>query len=247
MDEAKGARGTPMRLRWILPLASAAALLGHEATAQTRSQITGNTLTRQTQTAFIEADIGQQTFESEAVESNATSTVTRIRIGGYAGENRRLGVIASATDSETPFELNDSKVRTAWREVAMQFRFGYVNPSIIAANTEMRLKNGTDSLDIYGTGIGGGLSINIPLTQWIVLNAAATSVQPTKSHDRNGHDVKLGRRDEVDLGASLDLVEKYVDVLVGYRYRQYDLEIAEETFKETQSAPYAGLRLGFYF
>ena len=95
-------------------------LFTSQALGQTRSQVYGTTLTKQTQAAFVQYDYGWQTYRSEAAESNATANVQSITFGGYAGESRRLGVYFSSDSSQTTFDLNNSDVATTWNMMALQ-------------------------------------------------------------------------------------------------------------------------------
>ena len=229
-------------------LVVATSIFSSTVMAQTRSQVYGGTLTQQTQTAFFAADIGYQTYDSDSVSSKDTSPAYNYRVGGYAGENRVLGVFANVADSTTNFELNASKVRTAWRDLALQYRLGIFSPSVIATSSELLLSS-TDQQDIhiFATGLGAGLAVHIPLTDKIIVQADAKAINSSNAHDRYGKEVKVGRRDEAELAASIDVVERYVDLLIGYRYRSYTLDIEGDVATETQTTPFGGVRLGIYF
>ena len=224
------------------------AVMTSAASGQTRSQVYGGTLTQQTQTAFFAADVGFQTYESESVESKDTSPAYNYRVGGFAGEDRVLGVFANIADSTTPFELNESRIRTAWRDLAIQYRLGFLYPTVYATSSELTLTaEGVEDIHIFGTGFGAGLAVQVPITKQIIVQADAKSINTASAHDRYGAEVDVGRRDEAELSASVDLVERYVDLIVGYRYRNYDLTIEDTKSVETQTTPFGGLRLGLYF
>jgi hypothetical protein len=57
----------------------------------------------------------------------------------------------------------------------------------------------------------------------------------------------LGDRTEFDLGASYDLTQTAVDLLVGYKVRSLKINSTEQEYIEATSGAYAGLRLGIYF
>jgi len=65
--------------------------------------------------------------------------------------------------------------------------------------------------------------------------------------DNTNKEVELGQRTEGEVGASIDIIDEYVDFVVGYKVRQFNLKIDGEDFQEKQSAPYAGVQVGAYF
>jgi hypothetical protein len=215
---------------------------------QTRSQHYGNTLTRQTQTAFMTMDYGLLTYESKAVASNATAPVTRFRVGGYAGENRVLGVFLDTEQARTSFNLNKSSIGTRWQDLYMRFRMDFISLDLIGglANIDIKREEGA-AANIYGYGIGGGAAIDLPLNRSIVVHLHGKSVLTSEAHEESGRQVALGRRDHAEANVAFDIDERFLDVLFGYRYRQYNIKIDETQTKEVQSAPYAGMRLGIYF
>lgn len=240
-------RSHRLRLTNVL-LAAACATAAFPAAAQTVSQVYGGTLTRQTQTAFVTGDVGLQTYESESIDSNATAMSKNVTVGGYAGESRTLGIFARSSESTTKFDLNDSEVDTTWRDLYLQYRLGFISLSGIASMAEIGASQEEEDLyRIYGTGYGAGATISAALSEELIVKAAAKAVMTPTAHDRLGGDVEVGQRQEAEAEASLDVIHRYVDLLLGYRYRTYRITVADEDSAETQSAPYAGMRFGVYF
>ena len=214
----------------------------------TRSQVYGGTLTRQSQTFYAQSDVGLQTYESSAVDSNATATVTSYKVGGYFGEARRLGLSVASAESITPFELNDTRVRSGFRDVELQLRLGFINPYIVATDNEINVKaNGENFLHIHGQGLGLGANVQVPMTENIITTVSAKLVNTTKAYDRYDHDVEIGPRTEIDASAAVDVTRHLVDAYIGYRRRAYSIKVDGANAQEVQSIPYAGLRLGVYF
>ena len=115
----------------------AGACVATQASAQTVSQVYGDTLTRQTQTVFVRGDANFTTYQSEAADSNTTATTSTVTVGGFAGEKRTLGVYMSSNDQTIPFDLNKSSVKNAWRDLRMQARFGWFYPSVAVSMIEI--------------------------------------------------------------------------------------------------------------
>lgn len=216
--------------------------------AQTVSQVYGDSLTKQTQTVFVRADANFTTYESKAAGSNTTATTTSYAIGGYAGEKRALGVFASSNQQDITFGLNNNRVQNTWRDLHMQARFGWIYPQVVVAMNEMAIdKDGARIADLYGSGIGGGAGIYVPVIEAMVVHADGYVVNSNRARNTTANTVDVGQRLEVDLGASVDVIKNYVDFLIGYKVRRFDVTVDGESFEEQQSAPYAGLQLGAYF
>ncbi len=95
--------------------------------------------------------------------------------------------------------------------------------------------------------IEGGASDIGTLYPGIVLNADVMVVKSTHMFDKLGGTTKMGDRQEADVHIAFDITDRILDLLVGYRVRNYDIITATETFKEKAQGVYAGIRLGVYF
>jgi hypothetical protein len=216
--------------------------------AQTRSQVYGDQLTQQAQTVYLRADAGMSTYESQAAGSKETRPSSVVTMGGWAGEARSVGASVTASDAAVPFSLNDSKMRTSFRDIRLMARMGWIIPSIGASLSEIDVdKGGEHTLGLYGTGVNAGLAIAVPVARFMVVQADGMVVQSNKIYDKLGQNTKLGQRVDGDISMSYDLTERMLDLLVGYRIRQYAIDTGEVTYKEKSQGAYAGLRLGFYF
>jgi hypothetical protein len=225
-----------------------AAVWGTVAVAQTRSQVYGSDLTQQTQTAYLQADAGMTTFESAAAGSKETQGTATYTIGGWAGEDRLLGATVTSSESVVPFSLNNSELRSAFRDVRLKMRLGWLTPSVGASLSDIDVeKDGVQTIGVYGTGANAGLALTVPVYMRLVAEVEGFVVESSKVYDKLNGDAKLGRRNEADGHLSFDLTDRIVDLLVGYRMRSYELESGDETFKEQSQGAYAGLRLGAYF
>lgn len=215
---------------------------------KTRTEFTGSVLTKQTQTAFVETDFGVQTYESQGVESNASTTAMTYSVGGYAGEHRRLGVFATIANSETDFALNQSSVGTYWRDLSLQMRLGAFYPKIIATSSEIKVNDEAGNrTHIFSTGVGAGIDAYYAITQKIIVNAKAQQIDGSSSHDKFGSAVEVGSRKKFEVGAAIDIIPRFLDLMAGYRVRSFNYTIEGQSFTDKQSTPYTGLRLGLYF
>lgn len=231
-------------------LGAAALLLsvGTTTLAQTRSQVTGSDLDKQTMTAYIQADVGMTTFESDTIKSKESSQNTSWTFGTFAGESRKLGITMRSSDSDVPFTLNDSKMHTAFRDLRLHTRLGWISPSIAAALNEISISTSDDDVvDIYGSSLGAGLAVNIPLWDRAVINFDHVMFNTARVLEKAGRDVKLGQRQDSEISASFDITSRILDFMVGYRRRAYTLTVNDVENKEMQTGAFVGFRLGMYF
>ena len=222
------------------------------AAAQTRSQVYGSDLEKQAMTVFVEADMAQTTYDSKTAESKESQQTPTYKIGGWVGENRNVGLIASTTESSVPFALNDSSMRTAMKDLKMRARFGWVSPTIAATLTEVKVSRAeANVVDLYGTGYGVGAEVQVPLHDTVVVAAEGMVFKTPSSFARGAEpgapESALGDRVEGDVSASVDLTMRTLDLVVGYKVRNYSIIVDEETKKEKAQGAYVGLRLGLYF
>ncbi len=218
------------------------------AAAQTRSQVYGDILTQQAQTLYVEGHGGLTTFESEAANSKETQATTTAGVGGWFGEGRYVGVNLTHAESTVDFSLNEASMRTAFTDVRATLRLGWLYPSIGVSVSEVQVKaEGEQALSLYASGPNAGLAVAVPLNDWIIVRADALITKPQRGFDRLDDGAEIGDRVEADASAALDLTEKLVDLVIGYKVRSYSLETKEATFEELQQGAYAGLRLGLYF
>jgi len=222
------------------------------AFAQTRSQVYGSDLEKQAMTVFVEADMAQTTYDSKTAESKESQQTPTYKLGGWVGENRNVGLIASTTESSVPFVLNNSSMRTAMKDIKMRARFGWISPTVAATLTEVKVvKAESTVVDLYGTGYGAGAEVQFPLHDRVVVAAEGMAFTTPSSFARNAEPIapetSLGDRVEADVSASVDLTRRTLDLVVGYKVRNYSIIIDDETKKEKAQGAYVGLRLGLYF
>ncbi|MDQ3230969.1 MAG: hypothetical protein M3Q07_04040 [Pseudobdellovibrionaceae bacterium] len=232
---------------WFLALIGLA-WLDRSASAQTLSQVYGDSLTKQAQTLYIKGIAGMTTFDSEAAGSKETRTTTETEFGGWMGESRVVGLKINHAYHDVPFELNQSHSRSGMTDVRLQARVWFLQPSIGVSLTEWDVTGAEGpTVGIFATGINAGLGLVMNLHQGLVFHADLMRVQSLRTFDKLDQGAELGDREDVDTHFAFDLTERILDFVVGYRMRSYTLTREEITFKETSQGAYVGLRLGYYF
>jgi hypothetical protein len=229
-------------------------LLGSSTAAlgQTRSQVYGSSITQQTQTVFVTGDEAMNTYQSKAAGSKETRAAPTVTMGGWAGEDRIIGASISASDADVPFSLNNSSMRTSFRDVRVKARLGWLIPSVGASLSEVDVtRNGQQVVGLYGTGLNAGLALAIPVANVMIVGGDANVVQSSQVYDKLNSGSKLGQRTDGELSAAYHLVERYLDFMVGYRVRQYTIDSTVNTasvqYNESVQGAFAGLRFGLYF
>ncbi len=222
--------------------------MAFSAKAQTRSQVTGDASAKQAQTLFIRADVGTTTFDSKAAASKDTNTSIAYELGGWFGESRIVGLSVKNQTDVVPFTLNKSESSTNFTDVRLKGRFWGVMPSVGVSLSEVDIsKADVKTIGLFGTGINAGLGLTGTLYPGIVLSGEVMTIKSTHIFDKLALENKLGVRNEADANISFDITDRLIDLLVGYRLRQYEIETPTVIFKEQTAGIYAGVRLGVYF
>ena len=227
---------------------AAVAMLSSMANAQTRSQVYGSELEKQTMTLFVQGDTSMMAWDSGTAASKETKQTSTLTMGGWVGENRNVGIIMSSSDATVPFSLNDASLRVAQRDIRMKGRIGFVYPTVAATLTEVGVKaTGEEVVDVYATGYGAGVEAQYPLHRMVLVTGEVLSFRIPNTYDKAGRDVAMGNRLEVDSNLNFDVTPRSVDLLVGYKYKKWSLEIEDESKDEKAQGAYLGLRMGLYF
>ena len=128
----------------------------------------------------------------------------------------------------------------------MKARMGWFYPIIAASLNELNISNANTTLvDVYSASLGLGMEVKVPLWNKVVAAVKGVGYSPTQGSTREQG--KMGRRTDFEATASVDVTSHILDLLIGYRHRQYTLEIGDEENEETQQGAFVGMRLGFYF
>ncbi len=233
--------------RWI-PLLGLCLLLNSQAFGQTRSQVYGDDLTRQAQTLYVSGTTGMTTFESEAAGSKETKGSNSYEIGGWFGEARIVGLNVSSHSDLISFSLNQSSSKQNFTDVRMAGRLWWFTPSVGISVSEVDvIQAGTKTVGLFGTGINTGLGANVSIYKGLVVSADAMRVHNNHVYDKLSQSAALGDRSEADAHIAFDITDRIVDLIVGYRTQNYEIQTENETYNEKNAGAYAGVRFGVYF
>lgn len=216
--------------------------------AQTRSQVTGDSGAKQAQTLFVRGEFGSTTYDSQAAASKETASSQSLEVGGWFGESRIIGLSIRNQVDVVPFSLNNSESESNFSDVRLKARLWGIIPSVGVSLSEVDvMREEIKTVGLFGTGMNVGLGGTFTLYPGIVLNGDYMVVKSTRMFDKLGQGTKLGDRSEADVHISFDITERLIDLIVGYRLRQYEIETIDATFTEKAQGIYAGVRLGAYF
>jgi hypothetical protein len=235
-------------IRWNVIVVASALLTVSHAHGQTRSQVYGSSLDKQTMTAYVQGDVGMMTMESDAVNSKQTLNATSWEFGGYAGESRKLGFAFQSTENDINFALNESTMQTAWRDAMVQARIGWIYPRVTAGLGKIEMQqNGEQIVDLYGPSVGAGVGLYVPLWDRIVVSGDYTAHRSQSTQNATDHEVALGQRKDGKIAVSVDVTDRMLDLMFGYRHRSYNLTIDGVENEEILQGAFIGARCGFYF
>lgn len=225
-----------------------AGLLAGTLNAQTRSQVTGDSGTKQAQTLFVRGEFGSTTFDSKAAESKETAAAKSYEVGGWFGESRIVGLSVRNQIDTVSFSLNHSESKSNFTDVRLKARIFGLIPSVGVSLSEVDVtREEVKTVGLFGTGMNAGLGGTLQIYPGIVLNGDYMVVKSSHMFDKLEEGTKLGDRSEVDAHIAFDITDRLLDLLVGYRVRQYTIETSEAKFVEKAQGIYAGVRLGVYF
>lgn len=187
------------------------------------------------------------TYKSKLVASNDVGTGFSYTLGGYAGKEGNFGFFVKVDNSATTFELNSSSNSVTWQDSIFRYRWGYLylGPVFTTLTYAVNIA-GTDTLDVSASGMGGNVGFLVPVGGGGSLYMDFTSVTPSKTVNELTQVTSMGARTDIDLGASIDLTAKLVDLVFGYRQQQYSVT-TDASYAELMLSTYIGLKFSLFF
>jgi hypothetical protein len=203
--------------------------------------------TKITPNLYLDTQFAFATSKSKLIESNDTGTALRYGIGSYAGSDGQIGFHLLYDLQTTAFGLNRSSLSMAWQDTSLRYHLGpfYLGPLF----TRLELKcnrAGTDIIDAAGSGYGAnvGLLFAVGRDGTLRLDVATAAVSAMKNSLEQ--DVSISQRLDADLGASIKLTGRLLDLVFGYRVRNLSIK-SDRTYVDSIYQTYSGLRLSLYF
>ncbi len=198
-------------------------------------------------TFFVDSTFGLTTYKSKLIVSNDTGTGLSYSIGGHAGENREYGFLVRTDTNRTSFLLNESSITTAWQDTILRYRLWAFYVGGVFSQLDLKVNSqGTEILDVSGSGYGGNAGFLIPINRIGVFYFDASSVSVGKFRNVLTEEVKSGTRLDLDAGANFDITREFLDLMVGYKQRTTSIQLSSGNV-ESYYITYLGFRAALYF
>jgi hypothetical protein len=196
---------------------------------------------------LFDAQYAFTTSKSKLVGSNDTGTALRYGLGGYAGSNSNLAFLLHFDQDATNFQLNSSKVNMSWQDTRVRYHMGFFYLGALFTRLEMTAnKEGAELVDAAGSGMGlnTGALLGIGRGGSVYLDLM-TATLPTMKNAID-QEISIKQRMDIDIGGSIKLSSKLLDMTFGYRMRNVSVQ-TDASYAETLYTTYAGLRMSFQF
>ena len=198
-------------------------------------------------TFFFDVTGGFSTHKSELVENNDTTTSFGYSFGGTAGANSNLGFFIRSDTMATPFELNSSQITTTWQDSGLKYRLGFFYFGLVLSSVETTVNDeGVDLIDAGGTGAGGTTGFQFSIGKTAVMYLDITSVTIATTRNELDQTTAVGARQDVDIGAYIDLSKRSFDYMIGYKQRTVAIT-TDASYIDTITTTYVGFRWASYF
>lgn len=199
-------------------------------------------------TFSLEATYGlSSTYKSKMVVNNDTGSSISYSLGGSAGDERQFSFFIKTYSNSTDFELNDSSIKTMWRDSIIRYRFYFLYFGAAFSQVEIEAnREGTDILDAAGSGICGNVGMQFSMGRAGHFYLDFLSGSMSKVRNALDDEVKIESRSEIDVGMGFDVTKKLIDFIVGYRQNSLTIKITD-SYKETLMTTYLGFRFAGHF
>ena len=196
---------------------------------------------------FVDTQYAITTTKSKLVASNDMGTALRYGFGTYAGNDLNLSFLLHFDHDVTNFALNSSKIDMNWQDTRIRYHLGIFYFGVLFSRLEMKASQQSGAvIDAAGSGIGGNTGLQFAIGH---IGSAYLDIQTASlSTMKNALDQTLSikQRMDLDVGASIDLTAKLLDLTFGYKIRQLTIQ-TDSAYKEALYATYFGLRFAFFF
>jgi hypothetical protein len=196
---------------------------------------------------FFDAQYAFTTSKSKLVGSNDTGTALRYGLGGYAGTNSNLSFLLHFDQDTTNFLLNSSKVQMNWQDTRVRYHLGFFYLGALFTRLEMTAdREGAELVDAAGSGMGlnTGVLFGVGRGGSVYLDVMTATLPNMKNAIEQ--EIAIKQRLDIDLGGSIKLTSKLLDMTFGYKIRNVSVQ-TDSTYQEALFTTYAGLRMSFRF
>jgi hypothetical protein len=196
--------------------------------------------------ANVRLDYGLPVHKSGTVDSMDFGSAYGGGVQTFVGKSRSLGLGVRYETSATEYSQADATVRATWTDVTIGYRVWMLYPYLLLGSGAFAADlDGASLIDAIGVTRGGGLAVRISAGSKAVGFIDTRYAVIPESRDAAGQDVVIGPRLDVDAGVSISVPIPGTEIVTGYRYRSYDVEIDGTGAAELETGPYLGFEVGF--
>lgn len=202
---------------------------------------------RLTPDLYVDTQFAMTSHQSKLVASNDRGTFLSYGAGTYAGRESSLEFFMLRQSETSRFTLNQSSIQTTWQDTSIRYHFGYFYLAGIFTQVESKVTNqGTELIDAAGSGMGAGCGMRIEVGRGGSLHLDLAGVSVSSMKNAIEGEVSIPQRVDADIGGSLDLTSKLLDLTFGYRLRLNSFK-TDAVYADSSYQTYVGLRFSFYF
>lgn len=203
-------------------------------------------LDKKATSAYLRVDGMFLVHKSDTLGATDFGSESNITIGTWAGKTKRFGLGISNRNSRTKFTQINGALSTTWTDMSLSYRVLWFHPYLSVGSC--RIVGSLDDAQIADgvcTTVGGGVDVRVPFGPFVVLNLDLNALEVPHYRDHVDTTNDLGNRREAALGVAIYPKLTWLSILIGYRYRAYEMTTAGTGHDETETGPYLGLNFGY--
>ncbi len=202
---------------------------------------------RLTPDLYVDTQFALTNHLSKLVASHDQGTFLSYGAGTFAGSESNLEFFMSRQSESSRFALNQSSIETTWQDTAIRYHFGYFYAAGIFTQVASRVNSqGTELIDAAGSGMGAGLGMRMAVGRGGSFHLDLAGVSVSSMKNALDGEVSMPQRIDADLGGSLDLTSRMLDLVFGYRLRLTSIK-TDAVYADSSYQTYVGLRFSFFF
>lgn len=195
---------------------------------------------------YVDLQLALTSNMSKLVSNNDRGTVLSYGAGTFAGSDNNLEFLMLRQNEATSYALNQSDIKAAWQDTSIRYHIGYFYLAGIFSQLESQVTSqGTPIIDAAGSGMGGGLGMQMGIGRGGSLHLDLGFVSISSMKNALDGEVSVPQRLDMDLGGSIDLTQKLLDLTFGYRVRMTTYK-TDSSYSDSSYQTYVGLRCSFY-
>ncbi len=201
----------------------------------------------------FQVDYGMSTYKSKLVASSNTSSSNGYSLGLWGGDNKNINMTFAVDSNKTSFEYakvtTKSSISLGLQDVFFRYRLGpmYLGMVFSQSNFEA-VKEDVDYLNgiSLGSGFNLGFKVEIRRGNTLYLDFTNVSSSETKETKQTTSTATMGPRTELNIGGKIKLSRSLIDLIIGYKSRNYSITVGDTTYEESLTSTVLGLGFNIF-